>query len=332
MGKARCSDFWKVDLKTSSSLLAVLAPGDSREPKLRNRLIGFALWCTSVCAMFVAPLWRLIQGSLHQGYSSHIVLVPLMAAYLIWSRRRQIFATPSFAFNKAGMVVALALALVALFCGIALPPFRSLLFVVSVLGLVIAGFVALFGVVATRRAALPLFLFVFVLPLPDSVLNTIIYFLQARSADLCYWMFSVLGVPVLRSGMVMTVPGVSIQVAAECSGINSSIALLLLMIMFAYETLQSPWRRVLLVLVTIPLSIVKNAIRIVTLTLLATKVDPGFLTGRLHHEGGFVFFLITLLLVFPLWRVLKNKEKLEPALSQDQKVVSSLATTSADHV
>ena len=52
------------------------------------------------------------------------------------------------------------------------------------------------------------------------------------------------------------------------------------MLLVAHETLHSNWRRVALVLIVLPLSIVKNAIRIVTLTMLATHVDPSFLDGK----------------------------------------------------
>ena len=81
------------------------------------------------------------------------------------------------------------------------------------------------------------------------------------------------------------------------------------MLLVAHETLHSNWRRIALILIVIPLSIVKNAIRIVTLTMLATHVDPSFLTGRLHHEGGFVFYLISLALVYPIWKLLQKTEK-----------------------
>jgi exosortase/archaeosortase family protein len=57
------------------------------------------------------------------------------------------------------------------------------------------------------------------------------------------------------------------------------------------------------------LSVVKNAIRIATLTLLSIYVDPSFLTGRLHHEGGFVFFFLALLLLWPVFLWLERSDK-----------------------
>jgi len=179
----------------------------------------------------------------------------------------------------------------------------------SVILLLGAGFVGFFGNSALRRAIFPLSLLLLMLPLPGPVIDRTIAFLQSGSADLANWMFSAAGVPVLREGFVLSMPGVSIEIARECSGVNSSIALLIIMLLVAHETLHSTWRRVLLVLITIPLSIVKNAIRIVTLTMLATHVDPSFLTGRLHHEGGFVFYLISLALAYPVWKILQKTEK-----------------------
>jgi hypothetical protein len=56
------------------------------------------------------------------------------------------------------------------------------------------------------------------------------------------------------------------------------------------------------------MTVVKNAIRIATLTLLAMHVDIGFLTGRLHQQGGILFFLVTVILVAPLLALLRRSE------------------------
>ena len=63
------------------------------------------------------------------------------------------------------------------------------------------------------------------------------------------------------------------------------------------------------VLLSLPVSIIKNGIRIATLTLLSIYVDPGFLTGRLHNEGGFVFFLVALLFLCPVFLWLEKSDK-----------------------
>lgn len=66
---------------------------------------------------------------------------------------------------------------------------------------------------------------------------------------------------------------------------------------------------ILLALLSVPLSVLKNGIRIATLTLLSIYVDPDFLTGKLHHEGGFVFFVAALLILWPVFLWLVKSEK-----------------------
>ncbi|MBZ5630996.1 MAG: exosortase/archaeosortase family protein [Acidobacteriia bacterium] len=280
---------------------------------MRDRIIAFLLWVCVVTAAFWTPVHNLAVGSLKAGYSSHIVLVPFLVVYLLWSRRAEIFSSPVYAF-RAGASIA-AVALLALTASLLLSRTGwhagSAITLLAAMLLIVAGFATLFGRPALRQAAFPLFLLILMLPAPSFVVDKTIYLLQAGSADLTNWMFSFLGVPVHRNGFVMTVPGASIEVAKECSGINSSVALFITVLIAAYETLHTTWRKIVLLVLSIPLSIVKNAVRIVALTLLATKVDPSFLTGRLHHEGGFVFFAITLGLMYPVWVLLRNGEKQE---------------------
>jgi exosortase/archaeosortase family protein len=71
--------------------------------------------------------------------------------------------------------------------------------------------------------------------------------------------------------------------------------------------------QIVFVLFVILVTIVKNGIRIVTLSLLAIYVDPGFLYGRLHRSGGFVFFLMGALLLLPLLWALRRGETLHIA-------------------
>ena len=280
--------------------------------------------------MILVLLWRQIYRivgiSAGTGYTSYIVLIPFIAAYLVWLRKKRIFGTVEYARLWGGVIAALALVLL-LVSTFVLPSraesVRDLLYLSSVLLFVIGAFTSCFGVKTLRNAVFPITLLALMLPVPGFLIEKIVSFLQSGSADLSAWMFSLLGVPVLRDGFVLMLPGVSIEIAKECSGINSSIALLIIMLLVAHETLHSRWRRILLVLITVPLSILKNAIRIVTLTMLAIHVDPGFLSGRLHHEGGFVFYLISLALVYPIWKVLQKTERSRSISSAPQEVLIS---------
>jgi exosortase/archaeosortase family protein len=98
-----------------------------------------------------------------------------------------------------------------------------------------------------------------------------------------------------------SLPGVSIEVAEECSGIRSSLSLIISSLLAGYVLLQSSWCRFALSTMTVPVVILKNAARIVTIWVLGVYVDPGFLNGRLHRYGGLPFSVFALALLTPLF-------------------------------
>ncbi len=181
-----------------------------------------------------------------------------------------------------------------------------------------AGFAFFFGRQTLQRARFPFFFLLLTIPIPDFILDKVIYFLQKGSTEVAAVLFDWSGVPVLRDGFVFHLARVNIEVARECSGIRSSLALLILAILVAYFYLHTFWKQVVLVIAGLFMMILKNGVRIVTLTLLASYVDPGFLYGRLHREGGVVFFLLGLLLLAPLVWLLQRGESAAPARAAGQ--------------
>jgi len=120
--------------------------------------------------------------------------------------------------------------------------------------------------------------------------------------------FHLLGIPIYRTGFLFALPGVTIEIATECSGIRSSLALLIVGLLAGHLFLRTAWTKVALIMLSLPLLIVKNGIRIVTLTLLSIHVDPSYLTGHLHHRGGILFFLVALGLLMLILRLLRHLE------------------------
>jgi len=100
-------------------------------------------------------------------------------------------------------------------------------------------------------------------------------------------------------------------VAEQCSGIRSSIALIITSVLAGYLFLKSGWSRLILVLSFFPITVFKNGMRIVTLSLLASYVDMRFITGSwLHKSGGIPFFAMGLALMAPvLWVLMKTEER-----------------------
>ena len=168
------------------------------------------------------------------------------------------------------------------------------------------------------------FLFL-IIPLPEHALAWVTEFLQQQSAWMAAVLFRAAGVPVAHDGVLLFIPGLNIEVAKECSSIRSSTMLVVVTLVLAHLFLRSWYRKALLVLAAVPLSFMKNAVRVFTIAELGTRVDRGFLNGTFHHEGGFVFLGLAILAEILLLWVLRRSEsravdplsKPEPLIGQD---------------
>jgi exosortase len=116
-------------------------------------------------------------------------------------------------------------------------------------------------------------------------------------------------VPFVRDGFVFQLPNISVEVAKQCSGIRSGMAIFIVAILAGYMFLKSYWKIIFLVVCAVLIAMLKNGIRILTLSLLGNYVDPRILKSSLHREGGIPFFIVALLLLAPILFFLRRSEK-----------------------
>jgi exosortase len=254
---------------------------------------------------------ELVRLSLSHDTYSHILLVPFISVGLVVMRSQHVAAAVqrSLGASSAAFLAGAAIFGLSWRFGSLLPPEGPLaLTILSLLFLVWAGFLFFYGTQAFRSVLFPLLFLLLAVPLPQVMIDRCIYWLQAGSSEVTYWLFRVTGTPVFRQGFVFAVPQFTIEVAKECSGIRSAVALMVTCLLAGYLFLRSNWARIVLLLAALPVLVIKNGVRIVTLTLLAIHVDPGFLRGNLHREGGFLFFLLGLLILWPVLWWLQNAE------------------------
>ena len=266
-----------------------------------------------ILAIFYNPLKQLTALSFQSELYSHFLLIPVVSLFFMYMNRKAIFSEVSYTF-KAGVPIVLSGALI---FGIGKSDYFKLnqndhlsLMMFAMVMCIVGTYLVIFGNRSFRKALFPLLFLIFIIPIPTLILDPLIRSLQVGSAEFTYVIFKIIGLPVFRDGMVFELPGVAIEVAKECSGIRSSLALVITSIIAGYLFLRTGWKRILLVILIFPITILKNAIRITTLTLLAVYVDIGFLTGGfLHRSGGIFFFLLALILLAPVLLFLKKTEK-----------------------
>lgn len=278
----------------------------------KSPFLLYGFWILLSMLLFWKPCLALVSFSRANDDASHVILIPFISAWLIYTERKQIFRHLFSEYFLAGVLLVVSAA--AYFW-----TFRATTtwtqaevlagYTFALVLLWISGFALFFGREALKNGRFPLLFLFLTIPLPDVLLDRAIYFLQKGSADVTEVIFDLVRVPVLREGFVFHLPHVSIEVAKECSGIRSSMALLILALIVGHLLLRTFWKQVVFVVAGLLIMLVKNGVRIATLTLLAQYVDPGFLYGRLHHEGGVVFFLFGLILLVPILWLLQRSER-----------------------
>jgi len=273
-----------------------------------RQYIAFGFSFLLLAACFHRPLLDALRLALHSDEYTQILLVFPISAALIVVEWTSLTTSPTWDFRSGTAVVAAGL-LMAL--GSHLWLTSDIQLFASVLALVllwIGAFVFCFGLGTANSILFPLCFLLLMAPFPSLVLSRLVHWLQQGSAFATWLLLSAANVPTVRDGVQLMIPGLTIEVATECSSIRSSLMLVVTTMVLAHLLLRTRWRKILVVLFAIPISVAKNGLRIFTIAMLGTRVDRGFLSGRLHHEGGIVFFLIALVAVLLVITFFRRRE------------------------
>jgi len=277
-----------------------------------RRLIGFFLYVAVLSLALCVPLVALARYALTKELASHIVLIPLVSFYLA---ALKLDSLPRERRGSMAGAVVFAVGAAAVFFGPALTDAAAwsrndamAQFAACYVLLLVAGGFLFLGTSWMRLLAFPFALLVFMVPLPDIVVVTVEDFLMRASASLAQELFQWTGTPVFRAGQNIELPGMSLEVARNCSGIRSSLVLLITSLIASYLFLSSSWHRSLLVAMVIPLGILRNAIRVLVIGLLCVHRGPHMIHSWIHHKGGFVFFAVSLAPLFLLAAWFRHRE------------------------
>jgi exosortase len=163
----------------------------------------------------------------------------------------------------------------------------------------------------SRSRSLPvgaLCMLLVVVPFCEPVTAWVIHLLQRGTTDTAYLALRILGLPVIREGLFLSVRNVTTSVARECGSIRSSMALLIACILVARRYLRT-WRKAFpFVLLSLPVSVIQNGMRVAALELLRLYVKWNFLKENLRGEGGLIFLFVGLLMLWPIFVWLKRSE------------------------
>ena len=246
------------------------------------------------------PTWRWVGGEwLSNPYYSHGILVVAVTAYLLWRTSRRL--PPPTPDNRA-LIALIGFGSLYLFFfnrhTFYLAAFVSVMVVACIIWL-------LWGFLTLRRVAFPLAFLWLAIPLPIVERATLPLSLWAGKASttLVRW----LGLDVAVNGAAVSLPNTTLTIGAQCSGINSIIALLTLTVLAAYLLRGPWWGKLALVASAVPLAMLGNVLRIANLLVVARFWGIAAAFNFYHNYAGGIFFVMVILLMYPLSKALQCK-------------------------
>ena len=270
--------------------------------------------------VFSPVLKSAVSLGMHDDRYLQILVAPLACCLLLFWERTEIFSRAAYS-PQAGiplLAVSALLGIFSLYANLAGGGAGGPLAVSAMILMWMAAFALCCGMDSFRAALYPLCCLFLMIPVPSSWMDRATVFLQNGSAGFSYGILRMVGMPVWRHGTTFSLPGLDFEVARECSGIHSSLALMMIAILAGYICLRSGWTRVALITLTVPIALLKNAIRIVVTTVLAVRVDRAFIDGPFHHRyGGVVFSAVG---VVPFVLLLAGLQRVERVALRTRKM------------
>jgi exosortase len=283
-----------IGLSASGGLLRHEEPLATAQPRDRVRSLGIAagplaaaITGIAFLALFGEPLVLLVQDWWNLPEAGHGLLLAPVGVWLAWRSGIRKDAAP----NRAlGIGMLMAAVLIRYVSGLAAEPFTMReSMVLALAGLTVYHF----GYRQILHWWLPFALFALAVPLPELVTQRLALPLQFKASRMGAALLTSRHVPVLLSGNIIRMPGQELFVTEACSGLRSLTALLSLAVLMGGLMLRSPFSRLSLIALSIPVAIVINGIRVFLTGFLVYFVSPELGRGFMHSTEGWLLFVVS---------------------------------------
>lgn len=237
---------------------------------------------------------------------SHGYMIPFVALYFLWLQKDLILSkkfTPSY----LGVILSV-FAIAIYFIGIVGDTYSLLRF--SFIFLLIGLALSICGFKVTRLILIPIFLLIFSFPLPPVVQAGLTSKLQLISSQLGVSFIRACEIPVFLEGNVIDLGNYKLQVVEACSGLRYLFPLMSLAFICAYMYQVTFWKRAILFLISIPVTVLMNSFRIGVIGLLVDNWGISMAEGFIHDfEGWIVFMACFIILFFVMWLLSWSERK-----------------------
>lgn len=256
--------------------------------------IGLAVLAGLLVLLYFDIISLLIGQWLGSEEYSHGIMIPFVSAFLIWQRKNELAKLP-FEGSRWGMALA-ALGLALYFVG----ELAALYAIVeySLLLILMGGVWAVVGGRMFAKIWVPLFFLFFAIPLPEFLYRGLSTKLQLLSSWLGVSFIRLCDISVFLEGNVIDLGAMQLQVAEACNGLRYLFPLTSVAFMCAYFYQAAFWKRAVIFLSSIPITILMNSFRIGAIGVMVEYWGKSMAEGFLHDfEGWIVFMGCTAILV-----------------------------------
>ena len=278
-----------------------------------NQIFVSLLLVSVIVALFIASYhgvisWWYGRCSSPDSYYSHGFLIPFVSGFLIWQKRNELVKI-----EPEGSWWGLVLIIFAVLMHIT----GTILYVFSVSGfsiflLIIGITLFMYGKPIIRIILFPLLFTIFMFPLPLAFINKISFPMKMLVAKSGTLIVSLIGIPVLREGFHIIIPAGDLLVGNPCSGLRSLISFLALGALFAYMINTSNLKKWFLFIISIPVALMSNIVRVPILILISHYwgLEAAAPESFWHDASGIFVFVLGFCLLFLAGKVLETNEKI----------------------
>lgn len=254
---------------------------------IRNVWLQITVLTLLIGIVYARTLAGIFTKALTNEDYSHVFLIPLITGYLIWERRkriRDVKITP-------------------LWIGLPLMLFTFLFSIYGILGSDISAariswwlwlvsvLIFCYGKDTFKTLFLPVVMLGFIIPLPEHVQAPLTLSLKLISSKLAAFFIGIAHIPVYVDGNIIDIGTMELQVVDACSGLRYVIPLMALSILCAYFFQRQMWKRVALFLLSFPIAVLMNSLRISITAILSQWASPRIAEGFFHGFSGWLVFL-----------------------------------------
>lgn len=287
----------------------------------KQKLLAYGALLFAVLILFSPVFYDLFVTVWSSDTQSHGPIVLGIGIWFFYFKTRQILALPNLRFTPAPM---LGWILILVGCCIYIVGYSQSVYILSILSLVLilCGLICMiFGLKIAYKYWFALFFFIFLMPWPASVIDTITQPMKIAVSYAADHLLYALDYPIARSGVILQIGQYKLLVADACAGLNSLFTLEAIGLLYINViNHQAFLRNVLLAALIVPISFTSNVLRVCTLALITYHMGDEAGQGFLHNFSGMVLFLTALILIIAVDTLIQRiaeKFKINRLLSTD---------------